>query len=469
MTISRRLLLSVAIGVALILGGLLLYRETLTEVTFDIDGYVFSERVRAETVAEALAEVDVLVESADQVEPQRKTELAENVTIQVTKAAQVAIEVDNRVMRFYTHSDDPFAILDEANIMLGTWDEITVDGIRGNSYPVGNRPPRIIRVLRANEITIVDGLTSQTIMTTAETVGGALRNAELALFVADDVHPSLGTAIEHGMTIEISRAVPVTVLVDAQEIHTRAQGNTIADILADVGITLAEQDYTVPSENMPIQPEMRIRVVRVTDTLEIIETPIAYETVIRPDATMQLDEQRLLQTGQNGLREERIRVRYEDGREVSRYSLGIWDKEPALDEVILYGTKVTRDTVPNTNEEYWRMLPMSVGAYSAQVGGTERQNPRSNTTSLGGTIREGVVAVDPTVIPLGTAVYIEGYGRAIASDALREGSGARILLGYREATLQPWSGSVEVYILAPVPPEIPYFVTLDNELVGVSP
>lgn len=37
-------------------------------------------------------------------------------------------------------------------------------------------------------------------------------------------------------------------------------------------------------------------------------------------------------------------------------------------------------------------------------------------TASGLPVRRGVVAVDPKVIPLGTRLYVPGYGRAIAAD-----------------------------------------------------
>ena len=37
-------------------------------------------------------------------------------------------------------------------------------------------------------------------------------------------------------------------------------------------------------------------------------------------------------------------------------------------------------------------------------------------TAIGMLARQGVVAVDPSVIPLGTHLHIEGYGNAVAGD-----------------------------------------------------
>ena len=40
----------------------------------------------------------------------------------------------------------------------------------------------------------------------------------------------------------------------------------------------------------------------------------------------------------------------------------------------------------------------------------------SGSTAMGIAAERGIVAVDPNVIPLGTRVYIPGYGEALAAD-----------------------------------------------------
>jgi 3D (Asp-Asp-Asp) domain-containing protein len=70
-------------------------------------------------------------------------------------------------------------------------------------------------------------------------------------------------------------------------------------------------------------------------------------------------------------------------------------------------------------------------------------------TSFGLKAGYGVVAVDPSVIPLGKKLYIEGYGYAIAGDVGRSIKGLRIDLGfdtYREA-INFGVRRVRVYIL----------------------
>ena len=49
-------------------------------------------------------------------------------------------------------------------------------------------------------------------------------------------------------------------------------------------------------------------------------------------------------------------------------------------------------------------------AYSSQDPGC------GGTTATGVAVRKGIVAVDPNTIPLGTDIYIPGYGKAVAAD-----------------------------------------------------
>ena len=57
-----------------------------------------------------------------------------------------------------------------------------------------------------------------------------------------------------------------------------------------------------------------------------------------------------------------------------------------------------------------RAVYVSATAYSAYDPGN------GNRTATGTLVRRGVIAVDPSVIPLGTHVFIPGYGEAVAED-----------------------------------------------------
>jgi 3D (Asp-Asp-Asp) domain-containing protein len=58
---------------------------------------------------------------------------------------------------------------------------------------------------------------------------------------------------------------------------------------------------------------------------------------------------------------------------------------------------------------YKKVLEVESTAYSAASAG-------GNMTYSGTLVRRGVIAVDPRIIPMGTRVYVKGYGYAIAED-----------------------------------------------------
>ncbi len=72
----------------------------------------------------------------------------------------------------------------------------------------------------------------------------------------------------------------------------------------------------------------------------------------------------------------------------------------------------------------------------------------SETTALGLKTGYGVVAVDPNVIPLGSRLYIPGYGTAVAGDTGGSIKGNKIDLGFDDVKNGWWSSRfVEIYIL----------------------
>ena len=70
-------------------------------------------------------------------------------------------------------------------------------------------------------------------------------------------------------------------------------------------------------------------------------------------------------------------------------------------------------------------------------------------TASGIPVRPGIVAVDPRVIPLGTWLYVEGYGIALAADKGGAIKGNRIDLFYESTKVVDRYGrkTVKVYVL----------------------
>lgn len=92
---------------------------------------------------------------------------------------------------------------------------------------------------------------------------------------------------------------------------------------------------------------------------------------------------------------------------------------------------------------YSRQLVMTATAYTSQDAGN------SSRTCRGNELRRGLVAVDPRVIPLGTRLFIKGYGYAIADDIGGAIKGNKIDLAFenRDEAILFGVQRVTVYIL----------------------
>jgi 3D (Asp-Asp-Asp) domain-containing protein len=60
------------------------------------------------------------------------------------------------------------------------------------------------------------------------------------------------------------------------------------------------------------------------------------------------------------------------------------------------------------------------------TGYSAKQPGLDSTTATGALARRGVVAVDPSVIPLGTRMFVPGYGYAVAADTGGAVKGAHV-------------------------------------------
>jgi len=438
-----------ALAALVLLGGLAAgYRSGLTSVTLVVDGEARQVRTHQDTVGALLLDAGLDLYPEDVVEPGPEQPLEPGMVVRVVRARPVRIEADGRTWTVRTHATTAREVLAEAGVSLAPYDRVIVEEGRAGE------PSLRVRVRRAVPITVHEDGQAVTFYTTAATVGEALQEAGLTLYLADRVEPGLGEPLSAGMHVYVERSQPVTVLVDGRTVRTRTHRDQVGQVLADLGIVLAGLDYTRPPLDHPINGETTVEVVRVAERFLIEQDPIPFDVVWQPDPDLEIDHQRLIQDGAAGVLERRVRVRYENGQEVSRTLESEYVAVPPTTKIIGYGTRIVvrQLETPEGTVEYWRVIRMLATSYSASTAGTPRSSPYYGRTRLGWPMRHGIVAVDPRIIPLRSRVYVPGYGVGVAGDTGGAIKGRRIDLGYDDDNLVLWYRWVDVYLLTPVPP-----------------
>jgi len=437
------------------------YQTTLTPVTLVVDGQTQRLHTHQDTVAALLMDAGLALYPEDIVTPALDTPLEPGLMVEVRRARPVYISADGHSRLLRTHATSVEAVLEEARVSLGPHDEVEIEGDLLTANPsAADSEPAYITVRRAIPFTLHEDGRATTLYTTAPTVGEALRRIGLTLYLADGVRPGLGERISAGMHVYVDRSIPVTVQVDGRMVRTRTHRERVDEVLADLGIVLTGQDYTTPTLDSPLEENGTVRVVRVSERFLIEQEPIPFETVWQADPDLEIDHRRLLQEGARGILERRIRIRYEDGREVARAVEDEYVAVPPTTKTIGYGTKIvvrTLDT-PSGPIEYWRVIRMLATSYSASTAGTPKTSRWYGRTATGMKMEHGIVAVDPRVINLRSQVYVPGYGIGIAGDTGGAIKGRRIDLGYDDDNLVLWYRWVDVYLLTPVPDRINYIL-----------
>jgi hypothetical protein len=230
----------------------------------------------------------------------------------------------------------------------------------------------------------------------------------------------------------------------------------VGQALAEAGLPLIGLDYSVPAENEPLPPDGQIRLVRVTESLQLAQRPIPFESELQASADVLLDQTQILQPGENGLTVQRIRIRYEDGEEISRLTEDETMARPPKTRILAYGTKieVKSAVVDGVNIEYWRAVEMYATSYSPCRSGTDKCYPG---TSSGKSLQKGMVGLRYSwyLSMQGQQLYIPGYGFASVEDVCGGCVGRPwIDLGFSDHDFETWHSSVTVYFLTPVPANV---------------
>ncbi len=137
----------------------------------------------------------------------------------------------------------PVNLLAEEGISLAPTDQLLADGIR---FPADLAlPPEVdtLQIRRAVGVTLVTPGGEQELVTAARTAGEALREAGIQLYAADFVDPPADTPLIAGMTITYRPSEELTVTTSGGGVSIRSSAGTVGAALAGAGIPLVGLDY----------------------------------------------------------------------------------------------------------------------------------------------------------------------------------------------------------------------------------
>ncbi len=305
----------------------------------------------------------------------------------------------------------------------------------------GNRLHRVVAVLMAaavsvclfslpaaakNTYRITDGDRVLIFSTDATNPVDVLDQAGLALG-KDDTY----TTKESGdySEIHVKRIQMVTIDNGGQILKTGTYGETVRQLLERLDISMGEGDTLSVESTAQTYDGMEISISRRHYATETYSKTIPFETKYTYDDTLPAGQEKVETAGAAG--EARIveEVIYVNNQETSRTTVSEQVVQEPIPEVIRVGTGVQKqqpgkltiaDGVITTESgevlTYTGVRTMLATGYSCEGWG------REGITATGTVARVGAIAVDPSVIPYGTRMFIVSndgqyvYGVATAED-----------------------------------------------------
>ncbi|MBY0217760.1 G5 domain-containing protein [Paenibacillus illinoisensis] len=251
----------------------------------------------------------------------------------------------------------------------------------------------------------------------------------------------------------------VVVMSDNHNTTIDTHAETVGEVLTQLNIRLGDQDIVEPAAMAKLNSNTLIRVTRLTSSQNEFEEEIPYTTVKYDDPDLFVGKEKVIQQGIPGKELISRTLVLENGQVSSELELSRKVISPYTPEVIAVGSRVPvpkveyqyneaiehtavseKKLVKKSHEnsivsegdkkkminieerpvEYKFILEdVELTAFTAGVESTgkDQGHPEYGITASGTTVEEGrTIAVDPSVIPMGWWVYIEGVGYRKAED-----------------------------------------------------
>lgn len=351
---------------------------------------------------------------------------------------------DGVVIEHETRADSVLEVLEELGITLNETDYVTP--ALSEDIP----EERLIRIERSHEIALQIGYGQTEIVQTRErTVEDVLLRYGVTVRDGDTVYPSVRTPVTNGMTIRYQPVVLVNLIVGQEALMLYTMATDVEQLLIEENIEVTESDTVMPAPSTQIREGMTITVNTNRDVVQYESQLIPFDVVEEEDDTIEQGVKQTVQVGIPGLERTRYELTVENGTITNRTKTGVETLRKTMPQIIKVGTKKVTEpiTEPATTDASSPFAPEAEieiaeppktddvldfsSAKQLLVEATAYTNNPEDTVTYNGRVltRSGydvtdtilyegmrIIAVDPAIIPLGTRVYVEGIGMAIALD-----------------------------------------------------
>lgn len=230
----------------------------------------------------------------------------------------VTLIVDGQLSVHQTHAATVGGFLERAGVQVGPDDGVQPEP--ATALRDGMR----VEVVRAREVTLLLGDTRRQVVASALTVGELLGDLGSSATHGEAgtprrlVRPSRLSRVRHGMVVELTDPVALTVAYDGRREEVVTTEPTVADLLARLGVRPGPGDRVTPGLDEPLADGLVVTVERVDVAVEVREEPVPFEVVETPSPRLPRGERRIARAGSVGRVEVTEEIVVVDGEELER-------------------------------------------------------------------------------------------------------------------------------------------------------
>ncbi|RXT08993.1 3D domain-containing protein [Ammoniphilus sp. CFH 90114] len=260
---------------------------------------------------------------------------------------------------------------------------------------------------------------ARSVLTKSQNVDEFLAEQGVHIDSYDLLSPSKDEKIVKGLEVVYTDRWPVVILDGTEKRTAITSQSSVQSVLKEQNIALQEWDRIEPSTDSQVESNQEIKITRVEKRMVEEQQIIPFNQVKRKDYLLNQGEQKVVQEGRDGKAVHRYEIVMENGEEKSRTLVETQVVQPKQDRVVAIGTltTVSRGGVNFVARKVINNVTLTAYAPGVTHTGKGPDHPHYGITASGRRAKEGhTIAVDPSVIPLGTWVYIEGVGFRRAED-----------------------------------------------------
>lgn len=253
----------------------------------------------------------------------------------------------------------------------------------------------------------------------------------------------------------------ITLVVNGKESEISTLKSNVKDILDEQNVKYDKNDIvSLPLDQKVVNGD-KIEVIDVTEKTVKEDKDIPFEVNIVEDSNLLKGQTKVEVEGQQGKNELVYKVTYHNGKQVEKQFMEeIVDTEP-IDKLVKKGTKVevqvassrgenTRATTTSSNKVSSNSTSSNASSNRKHLSVVATAYTGHSVTATGTTPRWGTIAVDPSIIPYGTKVYIPQFDKTfIAEDCGSAIKGNKIDIYMNdESSVYSWGRkTIDIYIV----------------------